>query len=44
MWWINTTENGKVFQLKFTMRWLWWNYIVVDQANDLVVVTRWMDG
>jgi hypothetical protein len=25
------------------MRWLWWNYIVVDHANDLVVVTRWME-
>jgi hypothetical protein len=27
----------------FTLRLVLGNYIVIDNANDLVVVTRWMD-
>jgi CO/xanthine dehydrogenase FAD-binding subunit len=39
MWWIITEKwKGEIYYAGYGG-----NYIVVDHANDLVVVTRWMD-
>jgi CubicO group peptidase (beta-lactamase class C family) len=44
MWWINTTEKWKgVSKDLYYAAGYGGNYIVIDNANDLVVVTRWMD-
>jgi hypothetical protein len=43
MWWIIKVKPGKAFHLMFTAAGFGGNYIVIDNANDLVVVTRWMD-
>ena len=44
MWWMNTTEkwNGTSSEVYYAAGY-GGNYIVIDSANDLVVVTRWMD-
>lgn len=45
MWWINTSESWKdVSSDIYFAAGFGGNYIVIDNANDLVVVTRWMDG
>jgi CubicO group peptidase (beta-lactamase class C family) len=44
MWWINATEKWKdVSPEIYFAAGFGGNYIVIDHANDLVVVTRWMD-
>ena len=44
MWWINTHERWKeVSSDLYFAAGFGGNYIVIDQANDLVIVTRWMD-
>ena len=44
MWWINSKERWKdVSDDIYFGAGFGGNYIVIDQANDLVVVTRWMD-
>tara|TARA_R110002124_G_scaffold91569_4_gene233069 strand:- start:684 stop:1826 length:1143 start_codon:yes stop_codon:yes gene_type:complete len=44
MWWMNTTEKWKGVSAEiYYAAGYGGNYIVVDQANDLVVVTRWME-
>jgi CubicO group peptidase (beta-lactamase class C family) len=44
MWWMNTTEKwaGTSPEVYYAAGY-GGNYIVIDNANDLVVVTRWMD-
>jgi CubicO group peptidase (beta-lactamase class C family) len=45
MWWINTTKKWKdVSPEVYFGAGYGGNFIVVDHANDLVVVTRWMDN
>jgi CubicO group peptidase (beta-lactamase class C family) len=44
MWWINANEKWKGVSPKvYFAAGFGGNYIVIDTANDLVVVTRWMD-
>ena len=44
MWWINTSENWKgVAADIYYAAGFGGNYIVIDHANDLVIVSRWMD-
>jgi CubicO group peptidase (beta-lactamase class C family) len=44
MWWMNTTKKWKDVSTEvYYALGAGGNYIVVDNANDLVVVTRWMD-
>ena len=44
MWWINSTGRWKeVAANLYFAAGFGGNYIVIDQANDLVIVTRWMD-
>lgn len=44
MWWINTSRKWKdVAPDVYYAAGFGGNYIVIDEANDLVVVTRWMD-
>ncbi|MDP5231743.1 MAG: beta-lactamase family protein [Cellulophaga sp.] len=44
MWWINASEKWKnVSPEIYFAAGFGGNYIVIDNANDLVVVTRWMD-
>ncbi len=44
MWWINTSKRWKdVSSDLYFAAGFGGNYIVIDHANDLVVVTRWMD-
>jgi CubicO group peptidase (beta-lactamase class C family) len=44
MWWINKSEAWKgVSPDVYFAAGFGGNYIVIDNANDLVVVTRWMD-
>lgn len=44
MWWLNTTEKWKgVSTDVYYAAGYGGNYIVIDNANDLVVVARWMD-
>ncbi len=44
MWWINTNQGWTaVSKDTYYAAGFGGNYIVVDNANDLVVVTRWMD-
>lgn len=44
LWWLNTTEKWKGVSPKvYHAAGFGGNYIVIDQENDLVVVTRWMD-
>ena len=44
MWWINATQNWKsVSPNIFYAAGFGGNYIILDQENDLLVVTRWMD-
>ncbi len=44
MWWINTSKRWKdVSSDLYYAAGFGGNYIVIDHANDLVVVTRWMD-
>ena len=44
MWWINASKKWKnvTADIYYAVG-FGGNYIVIDQANDLVVVTRWMD-
>jgi CubicO group peptidase (beta-lactamase class C family) len=44
MWWINTSKRWKDVSAEiYFAAGFGGNYIVIDNANDLVVVTRWMD-
>ncbi len=44
MWWINTTQRWKEVSADlYYAAGFGGNYIVIDNQNDLVVVTRWMD-
>ena len=44
MWWINASKKWKdVSSEIYFAAGFGGNYIVIDNANDLVVVTRWMD-
>ncbi len=44
MWWINASERWKeVSSEVYFAAGFGGNYIVIDNANDLVLVTRWMD-
>ena len=44
MWWMNTSQRWKdVSPDIYYAAGFGGNYIVIDDANDLVVVTRWMD-
>lgn len=44
MWWINASKRWKnVSSEIYFAAGFGGNYIVIDNANDLVVVTRWMD-
>lgn len=44
MWWINASERWKDISSEiYFAAGFGGNYIVIDNANDLVVVTRWMD-
>ncbi len=44
LWWLNTSKNWeKVSNDIYYAVGFGGNYIVIDEANDLVVVTRWMD-
>ncbi len=44
MWWLNTNNRWKeVSNTLYFANGFGGNYIVIDEANDLVVVTRWMD-
>ena len=45
MWWINTDGQWKGVSPKvYYAAGFGGNYIIIDEANDLVVVTRWMDS
>ncbi len=45
MWWINTSKEWKdVASDIYYAAGFGGNYIVIDEKNDLVVVTRWMDN
>ncbi len=44
MWWINTDQQWKAMSSKtYYAAGFGGNYIIVDDAHDMVVVTRWMD-
>lgn len=43
MWWINNNRWKEVSPDIYFAAGFGGNYIVIDKANDLVVVTRWMD-
>lgn len=44
MWWLNTNNRWKdVSTSIYFANGFGGNYIVIDEANDIVVVTRWMD-
>lgn len=43
MWWINNNRWKEVSPDIYFAAGFGGNYIVIDEANDLVVVTRWMD-
>lgn len=43
MWWINTNRWKDVSKDLYFAAGFGGNYIVIDQVNDLVVVTRWID-
>ncbi len=44
MWWINSNQGWPaVSKETYYAAGFGGNYIVVDNSNDLVVVTRWMD-
>lgn len=44
LWWLNTTDKWKgVSPRVYHAAGFGGNYIIVDQENDLVLVTRWMD-
>lgn len=44
MWWINATQKWKTVSPQiFYAVGFGGNYIIIDQENDLLVVTRWMD-
>jgi CubicO group peptidase (beta-lactamase class C family) len=44
MWWINSSKKWKdVSPDIYFAAGFGGNYIVIDQENDLVMVTRWMD-
>lgn len=45
MWWINTDEQWKGVSPKvYYAAGFGGNYIIIDETNDLVIVTRWMDS
>lgn len=43
MWWINTKRWPGVSPTVYFAAGFGGNYIIIDQAHDLVIVTRWMD-
>lgn len=44
LWWTNHNNDlGKISKDIYTAQGYGGNYIVVDSANDLVIVTRWLD-
>lgn len=45
MWWLNGQERMKgISKNVYSARGFGGNYIVIDEENDLVVVTRWLDS
>ena len=45
LWWLNTNGRlGKKSKTVYAAEGFGGNFIVVDEANDLVIVTRWLDS
>jgi len=43
MWWLHGEGSGNVPDNLFSARGFGGNFVVVDQANDMVIVTRWLE-